>query len=453
MLKIQKLLCYFYWNTSEREVIKRYNKLKEFFELSKKDNEERQLSSLNKLLNHSLDNVPYYNELFTDLGLVKNGKLTIKSFDQFGKIPFLTKDIIREKNDLLHSIDKDERKSFLNSTGGSTGEPINFLQDREFQISNHGNSLIVKSMRGVGPYDNSVILWGSERDTFEGDKPFIEKIKDFILNIVRLNTFTMNSKKMTNYIDLLNRVQPSLIIAYVQSIYELSKFAKENKLKVKKQKAIHAAAGTVYDFMRTEIEEVFQCKVFNHYGSRDAGVIASECGAHDGLHVLMEHVLLEIIDKEGNSCKVGEEGEIVITTLSNYSMPLIRYRIGDIGVLKSFEKCSCGRNYPKLEKVVGRVTDVFKSMNGSIVGPEYFIHLIGVVCNKGNIRMFQVIQEKLDEIILKIVQQGEVSQSQLEEIKIKIQIVMGSRCKVKFEMVEEIEKTKSGKYLYTICNV
>jgi phenylacetate-CoA ligase len=385
--------------------------------------------------------------------VVHNDKIEFQSIEEFSKIPILTKDIIRVQKKNLYSDDITNRNSYKNTSGGSTGEPTMFMQDINYNMSNRVNIHLAYSWRGYEPYDDMVTIWGAERDTFEGKKPLKAILTDFYHNRLVLNSFSMSENIMSNYIKLLNQHRPKLIKAYAQSIYELAKFANRKKIKVKKQYAIHSAAGTLYPFMKAEIEEVFNCKVFNYYGSREVGAIASECSAHDGLHILMEHSLVEVINANGDLCKPGEEGEIVVTTLNNFSMPLIRYKIGDVGILKEYESCSCGCNYPKLEKVVGRTTDIIRTKLGSVVMPEYFIHLIGVVCNQGNIKIFQVLQNKLDEIIIKIVQEGIVHPIQLNEIKQKIKLVMGTDCIVNFEFVDHIPKTLTGKFLYTISNI
>jgi len=198
------------------------------------------------------------------------------------------------------------------------------------------------------------------------------------------------------------------------------------------------------------IEEVFQCKVFNHYGSREVGPIASECSAHDGLHIMMEHVLVEVINEKGEPCKPGEEGEIVVTSLSNYAMPLIRYKIGDIGIMQEYSPCSCGCNYPKLQKVIGRTTDLFLNTKGEKIDGEYFTHLFYF---RDWIEKFQFIQEDIDDITVKIVKKANPPQKELKEIEEKIKLVMGDRCKINYEFVDDIPKTKTGKFLYTISKI
>ena len=170
------------------------------------------------------------------------------------------------------------------------------------------------------------------------------------------------------------------------------------------------------------------------------GSIASECQNHDGLHILMEHTLVEVVDELGKRCLPGVEGEIVITTLNNYSMPLIRYKIGDMGVMSDKIQCNCGCNYPILQKISGRTNGVFKTKSGS---------------NRESIKNFQVIQKDLDFIKVKIVKKDgiEFNEEDISDIKNKIKLVMGINCKVVFEFVDKIKKTPNGKYLNTVSEI
>jgi phenylacetate-CoA ligase len=325
-----------------------------------------------------------------------------------------------------------------------------FIQDAQYAFSNRLNTQLAYSWRGANLYDDMVVIWGAERDIFEGKRSWRSKFDDIYLNRVVLNSFAMSEDDMRRYIKILNKKRPKLIKAYAQSIYELAKFAKEKKIEVKKQKAIHLAAGTVYAFMRELIEDVFGCKAYNYYGSREVGAIASECQAQDGLHVMQEHTFLEVLNPQGEVCEVGEEGEIVVTTLENYSMPLIRYKIGDVGILQEHADCTCTCTYDKLQKVIGRTTDLFKTKDGRKIDGEYFTHLFYF---SPWIKRFQVIQNSLDEIVIKIVKNHQGSASDINEMRKKIKLVMGEDCHVTFEYVDEISKTTTGKFRYTISNI
>jgi len=447
---MNKLLCYITENIRNRKVLNNYKQLKINCFSSRKDIEQRKLTKLLNILNHSYKNVPYYKSIFKKYNLVEDNKIKLDDVSDLSLFPILKKRDIQNNFHNLKSQDICNRKAYQNSTGGSTGEPVIFMQDNIFQNNNLANFLLSKSFKGVSPYDSSVILWGAERDIFKGNKSFKYKLIDILLNSTTLNTFKMNKKNMIEYLKIINTKKPKFIQSYVQSIYELSKFAKKNKILIEKQNVIHTAAGTLYDFMRKEIEEVFQCKVFDHYGSREVGAIASECSDHSGLHIFEDHIIVEIVKKDGSLCESNEKGEILVTTLNNYSMPLVRYKIGDIGIKESYSNCKCGCNYEKLKEITGRTTDLFKTINNDLIDGEYFTHLF---YNIKEIEKFQVIQEDYSLIILKIVKNNDINDVLMQDIMNKIKIVMGKDCKIQVDFVKEIPLAATGKFIYTVSKL
>lgn len=450
MFPFGKILSYLRLNLKNRTFLKNYRQLKVNQYRSLPWQQEQQLQKLNQLLTHAYQNIPYYHDLFNQIGLAKENQIQLESIEAFQAIPFLTKTSIRREKERMHATDMASRNPYQNSSGGSTGEPVTFMQDAQYAMSNRIHTHLAYSWRGYEPYDDMVIIWGAERDIFEGKKSLKEKLFDIYYNRLVLNSFSMSEADMEQYIQILNRKRPKLIKGYVQSMYELANYANKHRIKVRPQQAIHLAAGTLYEPMRTLIEKIFGTQTYNYYGSREVGSIASECKAQDGLHIMMEHTLVEVINEAGQPCQPGEQGEIVVTTLSNYSMPLIRYRIGDVGILKKYERCSCGCTYPKLEKVVGRTTDIFRTASGRSIDGEYFTHLFYFV---EGIASFQVIQTQLDEIVIKIVKEGSIAAEHLADIEYKIKLVMGESCRVIFEYVDEIEKTQTGKFRYTISEI
>jgi phenylacetate-CoA ligase len=213
----------------------------------------------------------------------------------------------------------------------------------------------------------------------------------------------MTEDDMANCINLINRFRPKMIRAYADAIYEISRFVSRRGLTVKAPELIHTGAGVLHDFMRGEIERVFGCPVYDHYGSREVGSLASECSSHDGLHIMMEHNLIEVLATGGRPCRPGEPGEIVVTNLNNYAMPLIRYKIGDIGIRLDDGVCPCGCTYPRLKQVIGRTGDIFIGEKGQIVLPAFFIHLLGVIFNRADLKKFQVIQKEKGKLIVKFI--------------------------------------------------
>ncbi len=449
MLLIQKYISKFLISQNKL-CLRFYRELKEHQYLSINELKTKQLIRLNRILNHAYQNVPYYYDLFKKTGLVWNNKVELTELKQLNQIPILTKDDIRKAAETMYSSDHQKRKSYLNTSGGSTGMPVYFLQDKFYYEKSVANFLLVKSWRGIEYYDSFVNLWGAERDTFKGKKPIDMYLRDFIRNRIILNTAKMDNDTMRKYIYLLNKHQPRLIIAYVQSIYELAKFATQNNIMVKKQNAIHTGAGTLFDYMRDEIENVFQCDVYNHYGSREVSSIASECKAHDGLHILMDHLIVETIDQDGKPCSPGEEGEIVVTTLNNYSMPLIRYQIEDYGILQGEGKCNCRCNYSKIKKVIGRSGDSFITKRNEKISAEFLTLTFNFL---DGVKQFQIIQKELDYVLIRIVKDDNFDEKSLSKVNEKMTLLMGHDCKIKFEFPLSIPATPTGKFRYTICEI
>jgi len=434
-------------------VLNYFEQLQKWQWLDQKALKQLQEKRLSNLLLHAYRHVPYYREILKESGVITSKEQV--NLSAFEKIPFLTKDIMRKEFEQLKSDDLNNREWYLNTSGGSTGEPVQFIQDKEYSEWLHAIKLLDDqwSNREIG--DKQIRLWGSERDLLVGQETTKVRIGRYIRNERWLNAFRMTSEQMKEYIEVINKFKPIQILAYVESIFELAKFIEQNKLTVHYPKSIMTSAGTLYPYMRETIERVFQTKVFNRYGSREVGDIACECEHHQGLHVSALTHYVEIIKEDGTLAQPGELGEVVVTSLINYAMPLIRYRIGDTGVWAK-NQCNCGRNWPVLETIAGRVTDHFVKKDGAVVHGEYFTHLL---YHKEWVKKFQFVQKDYELIVLKIVLRDATKNPKmylaedLNSIIKDIQVVMGKDCVVEFEFLDDIPPTASGKYRYTISEV
>lgn len=402
---------------------------------------------LRSLFAHCWFNVPYYRRIFEERDMRSPEDLSLE------RLPLLTKSIIRRQFDGLKTEDLDKRKCFMNYSGGSTGEPLALVQDEEYLIHSAAKKAVCFEWAGYSNGESLVRLWGSERDILEGGIGWKAHLASFLNNRIILNAFRMTPESMRRYLDLINRWQPEYIHAYASAIFELAKFAWRHGIQVNPPRAIVSTSGTLYPFMRETVERVFRCPIFDQYGSREVSCIASECERHQGLHVNMETMVLEVLDDKGQPCPPGIEGEIVITSLVNYAMPLLRYQIGDRGVLADHE-CSCGRGHVLLKQVVGRSMDCLRKEDGTIIPAEYFIHFLGVVFNRGWIEKFQVVQEAYQQVRINVVTEDRIpNPEELSELQRTVKLVMGDSCRVEIQFVEDIPPSDSGKYRYTICRV
>ncbi|HLO18179.1 MAG TPA: hypothetical protein VK206_25330, partial [Anaerolineales bacterium] len=313
--------------------------------------------SLIELLSHCEQSVPYYAQIMKARGdsYTEDPEEYLRSF------PVLSKDGIRRNFEALKSSDLPKRKWYFNTSGGSTGEPARFIQDHDYAAKAGALKFLYSRLAaGKDLGDSEIEFWSSPRDMERSNKSQTAQLINKLTNIQILSVFRLEPDVICRYISILNNKKPKLIIAYASAMFQIARFVEKNNLHVVPQEAIIVSAATLYPYMRETIERVFQCRVFNRYGSREVGDIACERPGYDGLWVAPWGNYLEIADHDGNRLAEGAKGEILVTSLTNYAMPLIRYQIGDRGVLRSRDKDNC----QMLAGVLGRTYDVFINSRG-----------------------------------------------------------------------------------------
>ncbi len=414
-------------------------------------NREDQRRNLEMLLKWSHDSVPFWRTQLAKVGVIRaGGDVCLQAF---GQIPQLTKDIIRSHGDQLVST-VPSRGRHINTSGGSTGEPVRLVQDKEFRDTVRAIAGHFSTWGHYVPGRPLLKLWGSERDVLGGESRRT-RFARWLRNERWVNAFRLADEDYPGVAELWRRWKPVQVQGYVEALVDCARVLEERKLNVPPPRSIISAAGPLPDHIKDRLEATFGAPVLNRYGSREVGDVACNCGRGRGLHVSMPTHRVEVLRPDGSPTEPGEVGEIVITCLFNRSMPLIRYAIGDTGSWAE-HLCECGRGWPLLEKVNGRTSDFFVRTDGSRVHGEFFTHLFyGLTW----IRRFQVVQVALKHISIRIVMEGSASRtdsrtlSDTERITQDIRTVMDHDCEVSVEFVDAISPSASGKYRYTISNV
>jgi len=407
-----------------------------------------------RIVTHASKAVPYYRQLFECLDLRGDRVLS-----EWETIPTLNRSTLIGEFETLKSEVGDAKHWKVNSSGGSTGEPVRFVQDSVERDWARALKLNYDSWTGYSVGERKILLWGSERDLFFGKETLSKRVVQRFKGEILLNAFRMKRDDLIRYVDIVERFKPAQILAYVDAAHELATFMElEGRTLSTPPRAIMTSAGTLYDEVRQKIERVFGTPVFNRYGSREVGDVACDCGAGEGLHVSPLTHFVEIVGPDGRTVPDGQLGEIVVTSLTNVAMPLIRYRIGDMGV-KSARACSCGRSWPLLERVEGRSVDMIRRRDGTSLSPLFLVHMIGVVVNQGWVRKFQVVQHSLGEIEIRIVlwdraRSGDENMlGEFSSVAQKVAELIGPGTVVRYTMVEEIAKEPSGKFRYVVSKV
>jgi len=414
-----------------------YTLLKESQWWSKEQLEEYQLLQLKKLLNHAYENVPYYTKIFKKLKLKPK---EIQSINDLQKLPYLTKEIVRKNLDTLKATNYPEHKFQFFSTGGSTGRPLRFYIDKgvwSSQLAAYGK--ILMDLTGRSYFDRCVLIVRSET-------PF--EYRSFRRTLV-LSSFFINDKYLPLFIKKIRKLKPKYFLGYPSAITNLAVYMRRNNLEgFPSVKIIMCHAETLYEWQRDLLEEMFQCRVYNRYGLRETAALGSTCEHSNYLHMFPEYGIVELIGKEGKPVKKeGEVGEIVGTGFHTYIFPFIRYKTGDLGIYTT-KKCPCGRNYPLLKRIEGRVQEFVVSKT------KQLISLIGVyglvaMCSP-NVKECQLYQDTEGEIILNIVKTLDYSDADSKIIKKRFQARFGDECTVKIQFVDSISYTKSGKYRFLV---
>jgi phenylacetate-CoA ligase len=423
--------------------------LREFYAQPIEIRHDVQTARLLALLHHASRHVPFYRDSLARAGVARNGRIDI---GRFGRLPELTREGLRTHFERLKSDDLAARAWYENSSGGSSGEPVTFLQDDTYRDMGLATTAMHFGWAGWRPGEPLARLWGSERDVLLGSVGWRNKLSAFARNQTVLNAFRMGEAEMARYAVAMRRLKPVMVEAYSESVYEFARYLNAQRIRLTGVEHIVASAGTLYPFMRDEVRRAFGSEILNRYGSREVGDCAAERVPGGGLEVFSYTHLLEVVNRNGEACGEGEEGDVLVTCLTNYAMPLIRYRINDRAVVGTV---TSGRpvRVERLQTVTGRTTDAFVREDGTTIPAAFFIHFVGVVHNTGWLKKTQIIQQSYRSILIKLVPASPPPEGALERIRSSLQGVMGPACRIDFEFVDSIAPLPSGKYRYTMSLV
>jgi len=407
---------------------------------------ERQFQSLKIMLNYAYEHVKYYKKVFDEYQVRPND---IKTPDDVKKIPVLTKSDIQNNLESLLSDACPASSRYQDASGGSTGQPTIIYLDRNGLDRKFAAMLMSDKRTGWQVGEKVVYLWGADHEVNKLKRMKEKILHRFVFRDETLNAFALTEDVMAAFAKRLISSKPSLIVAYTNVAFLFANYLRRNNLTGICPKGIICSAETLTEEKRKFIEETFQCKVFNRYGSREVGLIASECDRQEGLHINADDIYLEIgpFSKLYNESR--DTGEIIVTDLINKVMPLIRYNMGDVGKLGK-SVCSCGRGHPLIQEIAGRTSDFIIHPDGRLIHGELFSHAFYGI---KEVRQFQIIQNKLDVLEVKVVLSGYLEKSMQDLIVDKIQDTVGDTVRVELSNVDHIPIPPSGKFRFVISNV
>lgn len=399
---------------------------------AREDADDWQKKRLTEMLEHALESVPHYRAL-----QIKSAEL--ESF------PILDRGVVaRDSKSLLSSRYKEDDLLTI-YTGGSTGTPIGVRLTREVRRKTY--AFWNRFYRGLG------YRLGDRKATFLGRKlqdPDDNRAPFWRYNIVNrqllFSSFHMTEKNLPAYVDKLNQFKPVLIEGYPLSVFRIAEFIQRKGLSLTfTPSGISTSSENFTAQQRDCIEKSFGCKLFDQYGSAESVVYAGEC-EHGSKHIAVEYGIVEVLTDEGKIVREGE-GELIVTTLLNEAMPLIRYRIGDLGKI-SYRECPCGRKTQILEELSGKVGAVlvFRGSRVSTAAIAFaFEYLPGI-------SRAQIVQDQPDRVQVKIVAPDGFPEKDEEFMVWEIKKMLGSDLKVDVSLVDDIPPGPNGKYQMVVQN-
>jgi phenylacetate-CoA ligase len=404
-----------------------------------------QMQKLSRILRHAYEKVPYYRKAFDEAGVKPED---IQNLDDIRKLPLLEKESIRDNlQDFLASGHK-ARKLHYETTSGSTGIPFGVYQTKSYywtivwafmytQWRRVGYEMGVKSIVLRGKY-----IGNPKRNDYWRYDPVRKELN--------LSSYHLTNENMPRYLEQMRKFEPDFIQAYPSALCILARYIVDNNItQLPEMKAILASSENLYPWQRKLLELAFNCGVFTWYGHAEWTVLGSQCEFSNYYHIFPEYGYTEILDTNGNKVtKDGEIGEIVGTGFHNFAMPLIRYKTRDLAVVAEGKCDKCGRNYPLLQRIEGRLQELVVTKNGRLITMTTIASIHSDVFDK--VKQFQFYQDTIGEVVFNIVKKPKYRDEDTKRIRRALATRLGDDVKLIINFVDNIPLTKSGKHRYLI---
>lgn len=355
-----------------------------------------------------------------------------------GMLPVLTKQMVIDHRDEMLAADLDQPGVKISHTGGSTGTPLAYYySDEKIERMRAG---MMRSYRWAGWRQGDKVLnfWGARHD-LKQHRTLGDRLRRYVAAEQTLGAWEFNETDLHQWARRIQRWRPVLLQGYASILAELACFVSDNGLHMPGTiKGVFSTAEVLYDWQRSAIETAFGCRVYNQYGCREVPNIATQCD-HGNLHIFSDLVKLESVPVDG-------EDRLLVTSLTNRLMPMIRYELGDLGRLREGQ-CRCGSAFPLLELEVCRSNDLIVTPAGRKIYPSYFVHLLD---GESDIRHFQFRQHAPDHVVLQLVAPQAVVDRAEQRLSAKLHHDLGQDMTLSVEHVDSIPRARSGKHRYVI---
>jgi phenylacetate-CoA ligase len=405
---------------------------------------ELQLRKLRRILDHCARNVPYYQRLFRTHGFDPGG---VRRLEDLAQLPPLTKADLQSSGRELRATNLTDGDFLRNQSGGSTGVVTHFFLDP--RCADYARAAQFRYYRWIGVDfgDRQALVWGAPINLRQA-RWLKRRLRNFFLNKLFLDANDLTEATIDGYLDTLRRYRPAIVVGYATGLWFVAERLLARGLRLPSVRGVVSTAELLPPQKRGVIERAFGVKVYDRYGCGEMKDIAQECGESAHSHVNADNVLVEYLDGD-RPVPPGEVGEIVATNLNNIAMPLLRYRLGDLGHSVE-ERCPCGRGLPLMSVVKGRLYDVLTLPSGRRVHAALVNH---IMYGHAGIQKYQMVQETPTRLVCRILRAPEFTTDILTRIREDVQKHLGAEVDIDFEFPEHIAPSPSGKHRFIYSKV
>lgn len=391
--------------------------------------EEELLKQINNFIDYAVSNTKYYSyesEKFKH----------ISSLHEISKLPLLKKRFLKANLTDFYSKEINSFNSRTLFTSGSTGSPMQIkiaVRDLQFRYR-----LILKTMLDFGYEYDKPIGRIIGHDICDNDNIYR---RDYLNNQFFLSAFHISVNNIHKYYKVIVDNDIKALDGYPSAIYTIANLLEQNDLKIDCIDTIYTTAEKLHDYQKEKIERVFNCKVYDYYGSNEQSILIYTC-KNGKLHVSNKTGFLEVLDDTNKAVKSGEVGRMVVTSLTSHFMPLIRYEIGDSCIVSDNQNCSCGSQGLVIDEIIGRDEDIFKTVDG------IYITRFSVVLKyspKEVIESQLVLSNKKMSAILYYTAAKRIDIHMFRDFEKALVSKIGNKYEISYKYVDNITKSSKGK--------
>ncbi|MGB7501774.1 MAG: hypothetical protein WBM25_05190 [Azonexus sp.] len=388
----------------------------------------KQRRDLNEIVRFAAENTRFYRERYGTLAASFAGDIT--------RLPILHKtDVVTRLPDLL-ARGADPQRTKIGHTGGSTGKPLAFYYDEAKHELMRAGMMRSYMFSGWQPGQKILNFWGARQDTVAGGVFGGDAFGDFVAAEKTLPAHTITESQLHAWAGFIQRYRPVLLQGYASILAALARYVSDRRLAMPASlRGVYSTAEVLDAGQRQSIADAFGCPVFNQYGSREIPNIACEC--RDGnMHLFTDMVWLESVD-----------GQLLVTSLTNRLMPMIRYAIGDSGRLQEGD-CRCGSPFPLMEMDMCRQNDLIFGPDGRRIHPSQFNRLLYGLTQ---IEQYQFVQDAPGKIALSMVAAAPLDDTIVATLRDSLWRDTGLELELAY--VDKIERSVSGKHRFVIRQI